>query len=322
MPVHNSASFLPDTLAALLAERDVALEVIAVNDGSSDDSLSMLEELARNDARLVVIDQPNQGPSVARNTGLRVARGEWIAFADADDWISPGTLRNWLRRATTHRLDVLIGNGYRFTDHPGQPTKGPLLRRQPWDAVMSGPDWIVRCSDHEEWPHYVWLQFIRRSLIQRHGLRFAPKLLHEDILWTLQIALAARRVGFDRHPAYGYRSNPASVVNSPSQAALGRRAHSYVDIMKALVDVALATKGNAALHRALLRHAHVEFRYFDKLLRDRITQPRLRRELAHRLHQAGLWRHLSRGARRVGHYRRLAHCYLATALMRRQRPMK
>jgi hypothetical protein len=76
------------------------------------------------------------------------------------------------------------------------------------------------------------------------------------------------------------------------------------------------------LRRALLRHAHVEFSYFDKLLRHRITQPRLRRELAQRLHQAGLWRHLSRGARRVGQYRRLAHCYLATALMRRQQPMK
>jgi glycosyltransferase involved in cell wall biosynthesis len=317
MPVHNCAPFLPAAVGSLLNQRDVSLELVAVNDGSTDDSLSVLRQIARTDDRVIVIDQPNQGPAVARNAGLQAARGDWVAFADADDWVAPGALAEWHRQACTHELDVLVGNGYRFDADPATPAKGPLLKRQPWDDVMSGADWIVRCTEQGEWPHYVWLQFIRRTLIQQHGLRFVPATLHEDILWTLDLALAARRMGFARRPAYGYRSNPASIVNSPSQALIARRAHSYIQILKALVDRSAASRAEGALRRALLRHANVECAHFDQLLRKKLQGGQLRQEVARSFHDMRLWRALWRGAAGMRQYRRLARCYLAVARFRR-----
>ncbi len=182
---------------------------------------------------------------------------------------------------------------------------------------MSGTDWIVHCTQQDEWPHYVWLQFVRRSFIQRHGLRFVPGLLHEDILWTLRLALAARRMGFAGRPAYGYRSNPASIVNSPSQAMIARRAHSYIHILKALVETSTASRADPALRRALLRHANVECGHFYQLLRKKLQDGPLRREVARSFHDVRLWRALWRGADGMRQYRRLARCYLAVARFRR-----
>jgi glycosyltransferase involved in cell wall biosynthesis len=313
MPVYNCASFLASALDSMLAERDVALELIAINDGSTDDTLAILREAARGDARVIVLDQPNQGPALARNTGLQAARGQWVTFVDADDWVVPGTYGAWHRHACANDLDVLIGNGYRFTDDPRPETSSPLCHRQPWNQVMPGSDWIVRCAKHGEWPHYVWLQLIRRALIEQHGLRFVPGLMHEDILWTLQLALAAGRMGFAGQPAYGYRRNPDSIVNTPTQATVVRRAHSYIHILKTLVDTAAMPHGNAALRRALLRHANVEHAYFDQLLRKKLKNPASRREVASRFHDMKLWRPLWRGAKGLRQYRRLARSYLAVA---------
>jgi glycosyltransferase involved in cell wall biosynthesis len=317
MPVHNCAPFLPASLDSLLAQQDVALEIIAVNDGSTDASLAVLREAERADRRVVVIDQPNRGPAAARNTGLEAARGEWVAFADADDWVAPGTFAEWHRRACADKLDVLIGNGYRFKADPRQEPVKPLLRHQARNQVMSGPEWIVRCMRHNEWPHYVWLQFIRRTLIRQHRLRFVPALLHEDIPWTLQLALAARRIGFASRPLYGYRSNPASIVNTPSQAAIARRANSYAHIVKMLVNAAAAHHRDASLQRALLRHANEECVYFDQLLRKKLYDRQLRRKTASLFHDMNVWPALLRGARGARQYRRLARCYLAVSRLRR-----
>lgn len=316
LPVYNCAAFLPSALTSLLAERDIRLELIAVNDGSTDNSLALLREAAQRDERVIVLDQPNQGPAAARNAALKVARGEWVTFVDADDWVAPGTYREWHRQACASDLDALIGNGYRFTADPHNETQSPLFKRQAWDKVLSGTDWIVHCTQQGEWPHFVWLQFIRRALIQQHGMRFVPGLLHQDILWTLNLALAAKRMGFARKLSYGYRRNPDSIVNTPSQATVARRAHSYIHILKTLVDTARMSRDNPALRRALLRHANVECGYFAQLLRRKLEGGQLRREVARSFHDKRMWRDLWRGATGLRQYRHLARCYLAVARYR------
>ncbi len=90
-------------------------------------------------------------------------------------------------------------------------------------------------------------------------------MLHEDILWTTQLALVAQRIGFCATPFYGYRTNPDSITNSPSMQALLRRANSYVDIINALVKIAASTK--PPVRDALLSHANQESGHLLGLLR-------------------------------------------------------
>jgi glycosyltransferase involved in cell wall biosynthesis len=102
----------------LYKQSGVSLEIIAVNDGSTDNSQSILEDAAHRDSRLVIVNQPNKGLSAARNTGIAWATARWVAFADGDDWLAPDALSTWLQQAKQQQVDLLIGNGFAFTTPP------------------------------------------------------------------------------------------------------------------------------------------------------------------------------------------------------------
>jgi hypothetical protein len=82
-------------------------------------------------------------------------------------------LETWRRRADSAELDLLIGNGFHFAEHPNE-SNAPrvLLDRQPWDEVISGVDWIIRAVTAREWPHRAWLQLVNSELVRRLGARF------------------------------------------------------------------------------------------------------------------------------------------------------
>lgn len=269
VPVFNAGAHLFPLLSSLLNQSAASLEVIAVDDGSTDDSLTVLREAARRDPRLVVLRQANGGCSVARNRGLKIARGRWIAFADADDYLMPDALKTWRRCADAAQLDLLFGNGFRFVERPDE-TAAPLLTRQPWGEVITGEEWIVRSVAVQEWRHYAWLQLVRRELIAQHQLSFIDGIAHQDIAWTLRLALIARRVGFAREPLYGYRTNPTSTQNDPSIATILLRARSYLCIIPQLAAAAARYPKRSPSRRALLCHANHEIKYFLKLIREKL----------------------------------------------------
>ncbi|WP_145590238.1 glycosyltransferase [Yersinia aleksiciae] len=306
VPVYNCAAYLMDLLDSLRSQSGVSFEIIAVNDGSTDDSLKLLEQIAQIDSRLVIVNQQNQGLSGARNTGLAHASGQWVAFADGDDWLAPNALATWLQQANQQQLDLLIGNGYQFSSDPTQQPAMPLLSQQPWGEILSGQQWIIRSVKQKEWPHYAWLQLIRREVITTHQLQFIRDILHEDILWTTQLALVAQRIGFCASPVYGYRTNPDSITNSPSMQALLRRANSYVDIIKRLADIAASVE--PPLRYALFHHANQESTHLLGLLRKRLPASPPRTALARRFIALGLRRVLFRGATNIHELWRALRC--------------
>lgn len=87
VPVYNSQEFLHKCLDSLVNQTLHDIEIICIDDGSTDDSLSILREYANADNRVIVITQQNSGPSVARNKGLSIAKGKYILFVDSDDWL-------------------------------------------------------------------------------------------------------------------------------------------------------------------------------------------------------------------------------------------
>lgn len=308
VPVYNCETYLAELLDSLRSQVGVSFEIIAVNDGATDSSPEMLADTARNESRLVIINQANQGLSAARNAGIARATGQWIAFVDGDDWLAPNALQRWLTQAKEQSLDLLIGNGYRFTTDPAVQTAAPLLHKQPWGEVLDGQQWIMRSVEQDEWPHFAWLQLIRRELIIENQLAFIRDMVHEDILWTTQLARVARRVGFCQQPFYGYRTNPESITNSPSPQALQRRANSYLDIIHGLVEI--AANSPPALRKTLLRHANRESGHLLGLIRKKITDPTARRALAKRFFTLGLPAALFRGSSTFSEFWRALRCNL------------
>ncbi|WP_145553180.1 glycosyltransferase [Yersinia bercovieri] len=308
VPVYNCETYLAELLDSLRSQVGVSFEIIAVNDGSTDSSPEMLADTARNESRLVIINQANQGLSAARNAGIARATGQWIAFVDGDDWLAPNALQRWLTQAKEQSLDLLIGNGYRFTTDPAVQTAAPLLHKQPWGEVLDGQQWIMRSVEQDEWPHFAWLQLIRHEVIIENQLAFIRDMVHEDILWTTQLARVAQRVGFCQQPFYGYRTNPESITNSPSPQALQRRANSYLDIIHGLVEI--AANSPPALRKTLLRHANRESGHLLGLIRKKITDPTARRLLAKRFFALGLPAALFRGSSTFSEFWRALRCNL------------
>ncbi|MFY2610543.1 glycosyltransferase [Achromobacter ruhlandii] len=292
MPVHDCEKYLGEQLDSLLRDCRIAIEVIAIDDGSTDRSLEILQAYAQKDDRLRILRQANSGPGAARNAGLRVARGEWIAFADADDLMPSTGLERWLDQAREQDVDVLVGNSYRFRDQAAREAAEPFFVQQPWGQVTTGAAWITHCVQRREWPHYVWLQLVRRAHIERHELAFNPDILHEDVLWTTTLALATQRMGFCQTPTYGYRRHAESIVFSASPARRQLRGKSYLFIIQTLLNHAQRQDLARPVRFALRRHVFHEVLCFIDLLRKDIEQPQVRRELARSLQQMGVWRPL------------------------------
>ena len=205
VPVYNVATWLTQFLDSLKAQTLPAseFEIIAVDDGSTDDSAAILKKFSSEMPNLRIVRQENGGLSAARNTGIAHASGEWLAFADSDDLVAPGAYARWLREAEEGTLDMLLGNGtYRYE---GRKPDRLIFEGVAATAVISGRDWLRARLEAKFLPHMVWLHLYRREFIERNRFRFVPRLIHEDVIWTTRALLRAQRVRFDPEPSYSYR---------------------------------------------------------------------------------------------------------------------
>ncbi|MBN8418855.1 MAG: glycosyltransferase [Verrucomicrobia bacterium] len=309
IPVFNNELYLEESLSAARAQQGPSLEIIVIDDGSTDASLSLIKAHAERDLRIVVIEQANQGVSAARNAGLDRASGKWVAFLDGDDWIAPGSLAAWYQQAEQGNLDCLLCNGFSFRTDPQVhlDSKPPaMLSRQPWDSTLTGPDWLAQGVQVREWPHYVWLQFCRRSVIEEAQMRFRRDMIHEDIPWTVQLALAVKRMGFSQPPRYGYRSNPSSLTQSRDADKVHHRITSYLKVAVLLKDFAMTQP--RAVRRALQKQVVREMGHFLGKMRKGNVSRADRSQFAIEFLAAGLPGMMLKGC---SNYRELAATFKA-----------
>ena len=110
IPVHNSEKYLAVCVESVMCQGDQRMEIILVDDGSTDLSGKIADEYAKKEKRIKVIHQENGGASAARNAGLDIAQGEYIVLLDSDDWIREGTLPLLYNKAIQYYADVVMGN--------------------------------------------------------------------------------------------------------------------------------------------------------------------------------------------------------------------
>lgn len=308
MPVYNSAAYLERAVASALEQTEPALELIAIDDGSTDGSLAILERIAASDRRLVVLQQANDGPYSARIKGIGRARAPWIGFIDADDCILPGALETWSAAAERDSADLVVGNGFTFADDSGfDPSARHILKNHTAGTVGAGADWITRCVDLSEWPHYLWLQLVRRDIIKNLDLICHGRLPHLDIIWSARIAMAAKRVVYVGEPLYAWRNNPKSISRNTDEGPSLRAARSYLIVIAELEKLAREAE-KPRLRKALLRQANREGGHLMGLIRKRIVDPESRREIAKKFREEKTYRAMLAGAVTASEYLRAIKC--------------
>ncbi|EOC0417595.1 glycosyltransferase [Cronobacter malonaticus] len=233
--VYNGEKFLNQFFESIEKQQLDDYELILVNDGSTDGSLIVIDNWKEKLQNVQLIQQANQGVSVARNSGLAVAKGKYLAFPDIDDKIYPGMYRTLLNMAEKGNLDVATCNGrYVYEKRKDVHAIFPLDRLSS-TGVLPGHVWLKKALDSRKFLHVTWLNIYRRDFIKQHDFYFEPGLRHQDIPWTTEVLLAAERVQYTSEQFYDYYIHSASVSHKPdNDDTLMRSARHYMKILEML----------------------------------------------------------------------------------------
>ncbi len=202
IPIYNAAPFLNDCLNAILHQSLEDIEIICVNDGSTDESLNILRQFQKLDERIVVIDQKNQGAGAARNAGLDIAKGEYLSFLDADDFYEENMLEESYFAAKNADADVCVFYADLFDNSTGQYKECTwAFRRQYFqDQIPFDPQEYPNNENifrmFNGWP---WDKLFKREFIQEHGLYYQNLRTTNDMYFVfIALAKAKRIVTLDK----------------------------------------------------------------------------------------------------------------------------
>lgn len=214
LPVYNAAPFLREALDSLLAQTCGDFEAIAVNDGSTDNSLDILQEYAAMDSRIRILDGPNGGYGKAMNRGMDAASGKYMAILEPDDYLPREAYEILLEMADKNRLDVVRGTYCPFYEEGGKRQfRYVIPLRRPGDVFSPRYDLP---GVFEFGPH-IWTGLYRLAFLREKGIRFheSPGASYQDTGFFFLCAAYADRYMLTDEVTYIYRTNnPGSSVNN------------------------------------------------------------------------------------------------------------
>lgn len=214
LPIYNVAPYLEEAFESILAQTLNDIEIIAVNDGSTDDSQQWIDHYANQDHRIIAIQQKNQGLSGARNTALQYATGEYIYMMDSDDILSqPNALEICYNYAQKNQAEVVFFDSERFSDKDAK--RLPDIRRTHLieeNKQYDGEYLLHLMIDKVVHNSAVWLLFINHSYLNQLGLRFYPGIIHEDELFTPMLTLSSHSIYGLRQSLIKHRVRSSSII--------------------------------------------------------------------------------------------------------------
>jgi len=218
VPVYNVERYLEACLDAIAGQTFQGMEIILVNDGSTDRSPDIINAYAAKDKRIVTVSQPNRGVSAARNAGLSVATGEYILFVDSDDFVRNDTVERFYRQAMSTGAEIIMGN-YNYCYPDGKQAPHPDFRRMAEFGklpVMTGEQCFAKLMEEGIFPPLVYLYFCKRAFIMDNRLFFEEGIIHEDELWCLKTLVHAKQVSVSLldYCHYFYRLRQGSIIRS------------------------------------------------------------------------------------------------------------
>lgn len=234
VPLYNTEDYVGEALDSVLRQTMPDFEVIVINDGSTDNGLAVVEEMARQDSRVRVFSQANQGLSISRNVGIGHARGEFIYFFDSDDLLEPRAFEILYNECVENALDFVFFDADSFVDRGCSLKEIDYERNIELEAkVCKGPDVLMKLLKENSYRAPVWMNLIRASFLRKAGLDFYPKIIHEDELFTVKLFLNADRVGYMPYILIHRRMRLNSIM---TQNITWKNIHGYTAVVRELMS--------------------------------------------------------------------------------------
>ncbi len=222
IPVYNVQDYLRECLDSVVNQTVREIEIICVNDGSTDNSGAILEEYATKDSRFVVVHQENAGQSVARNRGLDLARGEFISFLDSDDFWERNLLEKTLQVMENPEIDIVMFFFQTFGENPWESQRGVLAHHKPtysetWEKINA----IMSMY------YVVWNQLYRRDFLMKYEIRFLEGCLYEDNHFSVKSVYYCRNIAILPERLYHYRIGSGCTTGPKQEESILRLPEMY-----------------------------------------------------------------------------------------------
>lgn len=204
IPIYNVEKFLKQGIDSVLKQTYTNLEIILVDDGSKDSSPAICDEYSKLDNRIKVIHKENGGLSTARNSGLDIATGKYIMFLDADDTFEPNSCEVLYKEIEKRDADFVTGNYIHMT-YDGVKWENPLFDTNMYDNFK------LSINDYQKsffvMNSVVWNKIFKRDFIEKHNLRFIPRALAEDAIFSTYCYVHSDNAYYINDVVYNYRQN-------------------------------------------------------------------------------------------------------------------
>ncbi len=209
IPVYNVEEYLCQCIDSVCGQSYQNLQIILVNDGSTDASLSICEDAEKRDSRIKVISQKNAGLSAARNTGMRYADGEYITFIDSDDYIGDNMFEYMLEQMDKENADISVCNMKKFWGNDSEDTPTGC---EP--EILSSIDALGKLYTDEQVIYVTaWGKIYNRSLFDE--ITYPEGKINEDVFTTYKLYAKAEKIIFLDIPFYKYRQREGSIIHAP-----------------------------------------------------------------------------------------------------------
>lgn len=209
VPVYKVEQFLHRCVDSLVSQTYKNIEIILVDDGSPDCCGVICDDYAKIDARIKVIHKQNGGLSSARNAGIDVAKGDYIAFVDSDDWVDCDCYDKLYHLARKYNASLICAGRYDVDGATGEETVGlcPEI-----EEVISGEEFASRIFRWNNMDSASWDKLYSRELFEE--IRYPEGVIGEDLPVTYRLALKAKRCALGNFPFYHYFHRPGSITTS------------------------------------------------------------------------------------------------------------
>lgn len=214
LPIYNVAPYLDDAFQSLLSQTLSDIEIIAVNDGSTDNSQEIIDKYVAHDKHIIALSQENQGLSVARNTALKYATGKYIYMMDSDDVLSsPDALQNCYDYAENNHADFIFFDGERFIDNVSNCHSSIKRTHLVEENKKYNGEYLLNLMlDKRIHNSVVWLLLINHDYMKRIGILFYPGIIHEDELFTTILTLKSNSILCLKQSLIKHRIRPTSIM--------------------------------------------------------------------------------------------------------------
>ena len=226
VPVYNVEKWLNMCIDSILAQSYKNLEIILVNDGSTDKSKDICDQYSKEDNRVKVFDILNSGQSVARNIGLKEAKGDYILFIDSDDYISDkAIIEKFINILDSNNYDFIYTSYCRFEDGNEEKITEILPINLTNNEIKNkeGKDILVDLLNKNSFHHAPYLKVCRKEFILNNKLFFREGYYHEDAEWTFKVFYYAKKIFIYDKPWYMRRMRENSTITSRNESAICKK---------------------------------------------------------------------------------------------------